>query len=90
VPDRGSREHPFQENKHDLPAGEDGSDDNSETEDETGLRRIMLKSLMEDSVAAQLLQREALRRAIVRSLIGDVGGESESQKSDRAAPNAST
>jgi hypothetical protein len=74
----------------------DGKDDESETEDEAGVRRILLKPLMERTFARGL-QREVLRRAIVQSLIQDIisSGESESespkaQKSDRAAPKTST
>ena len=76
---------------------EDGKEDESETEDEAGVRRILLKSLMERTFAARALRREVLRQAIVQTLIQDVtsSGESESeppkaQKSDRAAPKAST
>jgi hypothetical protein len=67
-----------------LPGGEDGVDDDSETEDEAGLRRILLKPLMENSVALRLLRPEALQRAIVQSLIGGVVG---SGKSDSELPN---
>jgi hypothetical protein len=76
---------------------EDGKEDESETEDEAAVRRILLKPLMERTFAARALRREVLRRAIVQSLIQDVVsfGESESeppkaQKSDRAAPRTST
>ena len=76
---------------------EDSKEDESETEEEAGVRRILLKSLMERTFAAKALRREVLRQAIVQTLIQDVtsSGESESeppkaQKSDRAAPKAST
>jgi hypothetical protein len=75
---------------------EDRQEDERETEDEAGVRRILLKPLMERTFAARALKRDNLRRAIVQSLIQDVNssGESESespkaQKSDRAAPKAS-
>ena len=75
---------------------EDRKEDDRETEDEAGVRRILLKPLMERTFAAGALKREVLRRAIVQSLIQDINrsGESESespkaQKSDRAAPKAS-
>jgi hypothetical protein len=74
----------------------DRKEDDSETEDEAGVRRILLKPLMERTFAARALKREVLRRAIVQSLIQDLNssGDSESeppkaQKSDRAAPKAS-
>ena len=76
---------------------EDTKEDESETEDEAGVRRILLQHLMERNFAARALRREVLRQAIVQTLIQDVigSGESESeppkaQKSDRAAPKAST
>jgi hypothetical protein len=74
----------------------DWKEDERETEDEAGVRRILLKPLMQRTLAARALRREVLRRAIVQSLIQDVNSsgefESESpkaQKSDRAAPKAS-
>ena len=74
----------------------DGKEDESETEDEAGVRRILLKPLMERTFAARALRQDVLRQAIVQSLIQDLNssGESESespkaQKSDRAAPKAS-
>jgi hypothetical protein len=52
---------------------------------------------MERTVAARALRRDVLRQAIVQTLIRDIvsSGDSESetpkaQKSDRAAPKAST
>jgi hypothetical protein len=76
---------------------EDRKEDESETEDEAGVRRILLQPLMERTFVARALRREVLRRAIVQSLIQDVvsSGESESeppksQKSERAAPKTST
>jgi hypothetical protein len=75
---------------------EDSKEDERETEDEAGVRRILLKPLMERTFAARALKREVLRRAIVHSLIQDLNssGDSENeppkaQKSDRAAPKAS-
>jgi hypothetical protein len=76
---------------------EDTKEDESETEDEAGVRRILLQHLMERNFAARALRREVLRQAIVQTLIQDVisSGEAESespkaQKSDRAAPKPST
>ena len=76
---------------------EDGEEEESETEEEAGVRRVLLQHLMERTLAARALRREVLRQAIVQTLIRDVtsSGESESeppksQKSDRAAPKAST
>jgi hypothetical protein len=76
--------------------GEDGKEDERETEDEAGVRRILLKPLMQRTFAARALRREVLRRAIVQSLIQDLNGSGESesespkaQKPDRAAPKAS-
>jgi hypothetical protein len=79
-----------------LLGDEDSKEDERETEDEAGVRRILLEPLMERTFAARVLKREVLRRAIVQSLIHDINtpGDSESeppkaQKSDRAAPKAS-
>ena len=76
---------------------EDTKEDESETEDEAGVRRILLQHLMERTFATRALRREVLRQAIVQTLIQDVisSGEAESespkaQKSDRAAPKPST
>ena len=74
----------------------DWKEDENETEDEAGVRRILLKPLMQRTFAARALRREVLRRAIVQSLIQDLNGSGDSeseppkaQKSDRAAPKAS-
>jgi hypothetical protein len=76
---------------------DDGKEDESETEDEAGVRRVLLQHLMERTLAARSLRREVLRKAIVQTLIQDNinSGESETeppkaQKSDRAAPKTST
>jgi hypothetical protein len=52
--------------------GEDRKDDGAETEDEAGVRRILLDSLMEGSAAARAMRPEVLREAIVRTLIHNV------------------
>ena len=72
---------------------EDGKEDESETEDEAGVRRILLKPLMAGTYATRAARREVLRQAIVQTLIRDVlaSEDSESEppkpkKSDRAAP----
>ena len=74
-----------------------GKEDESETEEEAGVRQILLQPLMERTFAAHAMRREVLRQAIVQTLIRDIvssgGSESEppkTQKSDRAAPKAST
>src|SRR6516162_9891526 len=76
---------------------EDKKEDESETEEEAGVRQILLQPLMERTFAAHAMRREVLRQAIVQTLIRDIvssgGSESEppkAQKSDRAAPKAST
>ena len=76
---------------------EDGKEDESETEDEAGVRRILLKPLMEGTYARWALRREVLRQAIVKTLINDLISPEESesappkaQKSDRATPKTST
>jgi len=76
---------------------EDRKEDDSETEEEAGVRQILLQPLMERTFAAHAMRREVLRQAIVQTLIRDIvssgGSESEppkAQKSDRAAPKAST
>jgi hypothetical protein len=80
-----------------LLGDEDGEEEKSETEEEAGVRRVLLQHLMERTLAAQALRREVLRQAIVQTLIRDVTSSAESeseppkaQKSDRAAPKAST
>ena len=77
--------------------GEDQKEDEGETEEEAGVRQILLQPLMERTFAAHAMRREVLRQAIVQTLIRDIvssgGSESEppkTQKSDRAAPKAST
>ena len=72
-------------------------EDESETEEEAGVRQILLQPLMERTFAAHAMRRDVLRQAIVQTLIRDIvssgGSESEppkAQKSDRAAPKAST
>jgi hypothetical protein len=76
---------------------EDKKEDEGETEEEAGVRQILLQPLMERTFAAHVMKREVLRQAIVQTLIRDIissgGSESEppkAQKSDRAAPKAST
>ena len=76
---------------------EDTKEDESETEEEAGVRRVLLQHLMERTTAARAMRREVLRQAIVQTLIQDDtnSGESESeppkaQKSDRATPKSST
>ena len=75
---------------------EDKKEDEGETEEEAGVRQILLQPLMERTFAAHAMRREVLRQAIVQTLIRDIvssgGSESEppkAQKSDRAAPKAS-
>jgi hypothetical protein len=76
---------------------EDKKEDEGETEEEAGVRQILLHPLMEKTFAAHAMRRDVLRQAIVQTLIRDIvssgGSESEppkAQKSDRAAPKAST
>ena len=76
---------------------EDRKEDESETEEEAGVRQILLQPLMEKTFAAHAMRREILRQAIVQTLIRDIvssgGSESEppkAQKLDRAGPKAST
>jgi len=60
-----------------LLGGADGPEDESETEEDASFRRALLRPLMEKSAVAPTLRRDALRRAIVRSLIRDVLGSPE-------------
>ena len=60
-----------------LLGGADGPEDENETEEDASFRRALLRPLMEKSVVAPRLRRDALRRAIVRSLIRDVLGSPE-------------
>jgi hypothetical protein len=54
-----------------------------ETKDDEGLRRILLKPLIEQSYAGKLLQKEVLRHAIVQTLIEDVIKSAESEGEPR-------
>ena len=60
--------------------GRDGKDDESETEDERGVRRILLDSLMEGSGAARAMRRDVLREAIVQTLIHEAAGSQNGEK----------
>jgi hypothetical protein len=55
-----------------LGDGKQGKATEHETKDDEDLRRILLKPLIEESSAAQLMRREVLRQAIMQSLIEDV------------------
>jgi hypothetical protein len=71
-----------------LVGGADGPEDETETEDEAGFRRLLLRPLIEKSVVARSLRRDALRQAIVRSLIRDVVGDLEPESESTKAPKA--
>jgi hypothetical protein len=58
--------------------GENGKDDEAETEDEAGVRQILLKSLIEGSAAARTIGQDARREAIIRTLIHDIADTSSS------------
>jgi len=60
-----------------LLGGADGPEDENETEEDASFRRALLRPLMEKNVVAPTLRRDALRRAIVRSLIRDLLGSPE-------------
>ena len=80
-----------------LLGGADGPEDENETEEDARFRRALLRPLMEKSVVGPRLRRDALRRAIVRSLIRDVLGSPEpetetakTQKDGRKGSKGST
>ena len=80
-----------------LLGGADGPEDENETEEDAKFRRALLRPLMEKSVVGPRLRRDALRRAIVRSLIRDVLGSPEpetetakTQKDGRKGSKGST
>jgi hypothetical protein len=50
-----------------------------ETKDDESLRRILLKPLIEESSAAQLIRKDVLRQAIVHTLMEDVIKSAESE-----------
>lgn len=50
---------------------EQGKATEHETKEDEGLRRILLKPLIEESSAAQLIRRDILHQAIVQTLIED-------------------
>jgi hypothetical protein len=60
-----------------LLGGADEPEDENETEEDASFRRALLRPLMEKNVVAPTLRRDALRRAIVRSLIRDLLGSPE-------------
>jgi hypothetical protein len=49
-------------------------DDSPESAEDAALRRLLLKPMIEKSIAKRLMRREILGRAIVRTLIRDSGG----------------
>ena len=57
-----------------------------ETEDEIGIRRVLLRPLIEDSFAARALQRETLRKAVLQTLIQDFAGAWEPTTEQPKAP----
>jgi hypothetical protein len=75
-----------------LLGGADGPEDESESEEDARFRRALLRPLIEKSVVARSLRRDALRRAIVLSLIrgvvGSADSETESAKAQKAARNS--
>ena len=48
---------------------EDGKDDSPESAKDADLRRLLLRPLIEDGAAKRLLQRDALSRAVLTTLI---------------------
>ena len=57
--------------------GDDEKEEGGETQDENGLRKILLEPLIEGSDAARVMRREVLRQAIVQTLIRDVASSAE-------------
>jgi hypothetical protein len=75
----------------------DGPDDREETEEDARFRKALLRPLIERSPVARSLRRDAVRRAIVRSLVNDVLGSPEpetesatAQKEGRKSAKGST
>jgi len=64
-------------------------DDRDETEEEAGVRRILLEPLMAETFASAAARGEAIRKAILQSLIEDVASqakrETEAPNTERAA-----
>jgi len=60
-------------------------DDRDETEEEAGVRRVLLEPLLAETFASAAARREAIRKAILQSLIEDVASQA---KRDAEAPNA--
>ena len=52
--------------------GDGAKEERDETDDEAGVRRILLEPLLEETFAARDARRASIRKAIVRSLIEDV------------------
>jgi hypothetical protein len=67
----------------------DGVEERDETDDEAGVRRVLLEPLLEMTFAARDARRASVRKAIVRSLIEDVaaagGPEAEGATSKAAS-----
>jgi hypothetical protein len=80
-----------------LLGDEDEPGEAKEAKEDAELRRILLKPLIEESLAAHLMRRDVLDRAIVETLIhhslksrphGSKGGPSKGPDRDHAAPKA--
>src|SRR5262249_25872507 len=80
-----------------LSVDDDSDEDDKESNDEAGVRRILLNSLMQRTFARRALRPEVMRRAIVQTLIKEgIGnghaenGHPKPHKSDRTGPKAAT
>lgn len=60
-----------------------------ETEEESRLRRLILRPMIERSAAGRLLKREVLGRAIIGTLIQDAVASQSSASAPKAAPSPS-
>ena len=67
--------------------GDGAKEERDETDDEAGVRRILLEPLLEETFAARDARRASIRKAIVRSLIEDVAaaGRPEAERATSKA-----
>ncbi len=69
--------------------GDGAKEERDETDDEAGVRRILLEPLLEETFAARDARRASIRKAIMRSLIEDVAAAG-SPEAERATSKAAS
>jgi hypothetical protein len=69
--------------------GEGEKEERDETDDEAGVRRVLLEPLLEETFAARDVRRASIRKAIIRSLIEDVAAAG-APEAERATSKAAS